>query len=374
MNNILGYDTIKNYLKASVEAGRIPHAQLFVAGEGQGGLLMAIAYATLILSHDNPKAKKQCAQLAHPDLHFAFPTATNNKMKKDPISSLFMDEWRTFVKEQPYGSLFDWFVFLDIDKKQANIGVNEAKEITNKLALKSFEGGYKIMIIWMAEKMNVEASNKLLKLLEEPADKTVFLLVVEDENALLDTIKSRCQILRFPPLSEKAIKEALIARGLADAEATKIALRAQGNFNKALQLMDNKESEEATFERWFIAWVRTAYRARGNKASIQGLLQWSDEINTVGYETQKQFLQYCAEVFRQALLLNYKANSLVYMQFADPTFQLAKFAPFIHGNNIEAIHNLLEEAQLHVERNGSGKIIFTDLAIKLTRLLHSPNN
>ena len=374
MNNILGYDTIKNYLKASVEAGRIPHAQLFVAGEGQGGLLMAIAYATLILSHDNPKAKKQCAQLAHPDLHFAFPTATNNKVKKDPISSLFMDEWRTFVKEQPYGSLFDWFVFLDIDKKQANIGVNEAKEITNKLALKSFEGGYKIMIIWMAEKMNPEASNKLLKLLEEPADKTVFLLVVEDENALLDTIKSRCQILRFPPLSEKAIKEALIARGLADAEATKIALRAQGNFNEALQLMDNKESEEATFERWFIAWVRTAYRARGNKASIQGLLQWSDEINTVGYETQKQFLQYCAEVFRQALLLNYKANSLVYMQFADPTFQLAKFAPFIHGNNIEAIHNLLEEAQLHVERNGSGKIIFTDLAIKLTRLLHSPNN
>ena len=374
MNNILGYDTIKNYLKASVEAGRIPHAQLFVAGEGQGGLLMAIAYATLILSHDNPKAKKQCAQLAHPDLHFAFPTATNNKVKKDPISSLFMDEWRTFVKEQPYGSLFDWFVFLDIDKKQANIGVNEAKEITNKLALKSFEGGYKIMIIWMAEKMNPEASNKLLKLLEEPADKTVFLLVVEDENALLDTIKSRCQILRFPPLSEKAIKEALIARGLADAEATKIALRAQGNFNKALQLMDNKESEEATFERWFIAWVRTAYRARGNKASIQGLLQWSDEINTVGYETQKQFLQYCAEVFRQALLLNYKANSLVYMQFADPTFQLAKFAPFIHGNNIEAIHNLLEEAQLHVERKGSGKIIFTDLAIKLTRLLHSPNN
>ena len=374
MNNILGYDTIKNYLKASVEAGRIPHAQLFVAGEGQGGLLMAIAYATLILSHDNPKAKKQCAQLAHPDLHFAFPTATNNKVKKDPISSLFMDEWRTFVKEQPYGSLFDWFVFLDIDKKQANIGVNEAKEITNKLALKSFEGGYKIMIIWMAEKMNVEASNKLLKLLEEPADKTVFLLVVEDENALLDTIKSRCQILRFPPLSEKAIKEALIARGLADAEATKIALRAQGNFNKALQLMDNKESEEATFERWFIAWVRTAYRARGNKASIQGLLQWSDEINTVGREVQKQFLQYCAEVFRQAFLLNYTASGLVYMQFADPTFQLAKFAPFIHGNNIEAIHNLLEEAQLHVERNGSGKIIFTDLAIKLTRLLHSPNN
>ena len=369
--DILGYDTIKGYLQASVAAGRIPHAQLFVAGEGQGGLPMAIAYATLILSDGNPRAEAQCAQLAHPDLHFAFPTATNDKVKKDPVSALFMDEWRTFVKEQPYGSLFDWFVLLGIEKKQANIGVNEAKEITNKLALKSFEGGYKVMIVWMAEKMNTEAANKLLKLLEEPAEKTLFLLVVEDENALLDTIKSRCQILRFPPLSENAIRKGLEQRGLTEAEATKIAVRAQSNFNKALQLMSNKENEEAIFERWFIAWVRSAYRARGNKTAIQGLLQWSEEVNTVGREMQKQFLQYCAEVFRQAFLLNYTASSLVYMQFNDSSFELRKFAPFIHGANIEAIHRLIEEAMLHVERNGNGKVIFTDLAIRLTRLLHA---
>lgn len=369
--DILGYDTIKGYLQASVAAGRIPHAQLFVAGEGQGGLPMAIAYATLILSDGNPRAQAQCAQLAHPDLHFAFPTATNDKVKKDPVSALFMDEWRTFVKEQPYGSLFDWFVLLGIEKKQANIGVNEAKEITNKLALKSFEGGYKVMIVWMAEKMNTEAANKLLKLLEEPAEKTLFLLVVEDENALLDTIKSRCQILRFPPLSENAIREGLEQRGLTEAEATKIAVRAQSNFNKALQLMSNKENEEAIFERWFIAWVRSAYRARGNKTAIQGLLQWSEEVNTVGREMQKQFLQYCAEVFRQAFLLNYTASSLVYMQFNDSSFELRKFAPFIHGANIEAIHRLIEEAIVHVERNGNGKVIFTDLAIRLTRLLHA---
>lgn len=369
--DILGYDTIKGYLQASVAAGRIPHAQLFVAGEGQGGLPMAIAYATLILSDGNPRAEAQCAQLAHPDLHFAFPTATNDKVKKDPVSALFMDEWRTFVKEQPYGSLFDWFVLLGIEKKQANIGVNEAKEITNKLALKSFEGGYKVMIVWMAEKMNTEAANKLLKLLEEPAEKTLFLLVVEDENALLDTIKSRCQILRFPPLSENAIRKGLEQRGLTEAEATKIAVRAQSNFNKALQLMSNKENEEAIFERWFIAWVRSAYRARGNKTAIQGLLQWSEEVNTVGREMQKQFLQYCAEVFRQAFLLNYTASSLVYIQFNDPSFELHKFSPFIHGGNIEAIHRLIEEAMLHVERNGNGKVIFTDLAIRLTRLLHA---
>ena len=354
-----------------MEAGRIPHAQLFVASEGQGALPMAIAYATLVLSQNNPKAIAQCTQLAHPDLHFAFPTSTNDKVKKDPVSSLFMDEWRTFIKEQPYGSLFDWLLFLGIEKKQAVIGVNEAKEITNKLALKSFEGGYKVMIIWMAEKMNVDSANKLLKLLEEPAEKTLFLLIVEDENALLDTIKSRCQILRFPPLSENAIREGLIAKGVAEAEATKIAIRSQGNYNKALQLMQNKENEEAVFERWFIAWVRSAYRAKGNKAAIQGLLQWSEEVNTVGREVQKQFLLYCVEVFRQAFLLNYTATDLVYIQFNDPSFDLRKFAPFVHGNNIEQIYQLIEEAIFHVERNGNGKVIFTDVAIKLTRLLHT---
>ena len=196
-------------------------------------------------------------------------------------------------------------------------------------------------------------------------------MVVEDENALLDTIKSRCQILRFPPLSENAIRKGLEQRGLTEAEATKIAVRAQSNFNKALQLMSNKENEEAIFERWFIAWVRSAYRARGNKTAIQGLLQWSEEVNTVGREMQKQFLQYCAEVFRQAFLLNYTASSLVYMQFNDSSFELRKFAPFIHGANIEAIHRLIEEAIVHVERNGNGKVIFTDLAIRLTRLLHA---
>ena len=343
--DILGYDHIKGYLKASVEAGRIPHAQLVVAAEGQGALPMAIAYASLLLAANNPKAQAQCAQLAHPDLHFVFPTAANDKVKKDPVSSLFMTEWRAFLQAQPYGTLFDWLTYLGVEKKQANIGVNEAKEITSKLALKSFEGGYKVMIIWMAEKMNVQTANKLLKLLEEPPEKTLFLLVVEDENALLDTIK-----------------------------ATQIAIRSQGNFNKALLLMQDKEDEEVVFERWFIAWVRTAYRAKGNKTSIHGLLQWSEEVSATGRETQKQFLQYCAEVFRQAFLLNYTATGLVYMQFTDPTFQLEKFAPFIHGNNIEKIHNLIEEATYHVERNGNGKLIFTDLAIKLTRLLHTKNN
>ncbi|GIM48746.1 DNA polymerase III subunit [Capnocytophaga stomatis] len=369
-NDILGYDSIKKHLKDSVEAKRIAHAQLFVGNEGCGALPLAIAYASHILCGDNNSCQTKCNNLSHPDLHFVFPTAITAKVKKDPISSLFLDEWRKFIKEQPYGSLFDWYLQLGIENKQGNIGVNEAKDITSKLSLKAFEGGYKVMIIWMAEKMNTESANKLLKLLEEPPQQTIFLLVTEDEASILDTIRSRCQILRFPPLSENAIKQGLIQKGISEGEATKLAVRAQGNFNKALRFFEETD-EENIFEKWFITWVRSAYRAKGNKSSIHGLLQWSEEIAATGREKQKQFLMYCIEVFRQALLLNYNSGSLVYSEFNDPTFDLKKFAPFVHGNNIQQIHEQLEEALFHVERNGNAKIIFTDLSIKLTRLLHT---
>lgn len=369
-DDILGYDSIKKYLKDSVEAQRIPHAQLFVGNEGSGTLPMAIAYASHILCKEEGSCLLKCNNLSHPDLHFVFPTAITTKVKKDPISALFLDEWRKFIKDKPYGSLFDWYQQLGIENKQGNIGVNEAKDITSKLSLKAFEGGYKVMVIWMAEKMNTESANKLLKLLEEPPQRTIFLLVTEDESSILDTIRSRCQILRFPPLSEKAIKEGLVKRGVAENEAVKLAVRAQGNFNKALSFLENTD-EENIFEKWFITWVRSAYRAKGNKSSIHGLLQWSEEIATSGRETQKQFLLYCIEVFRQALLMNYNSASLVYSDFKDSSFKLEKFAPFVHGNNIQQIHQQLEEALFHVERNGNAKIIFTDLSIKLTRLLHT---
>lgn len=369
-SDILGYDAIKKYLKDSVDAQRIPHAQLFVGSEGSGTLPMAIAYASYILCQNDDSCMLKCSNLSHPDLHFVYPTSTNNKVKKDPISSSFLDDWRIFIKEQPYGSLFDWYLQLGIENKQGNISVHEAKEITSKLALKAFEGGFKVMIIWMAEKMNVESANKLLKLLEEPPQKTIFLLITEDEASILDTIRSRCQILRFPPLSENAIKQALMQKGVAESDATRYAVQAQGNFNKALQLLDETE-EEDIFEKWFITWVRSAYRAKGNKSSIHGLLQWSEEIAATGREKQKQFLLYCMEVFRQAMLLNYGLGEFVYTVFKEPSFDLRKFAPFVHGNNIEQIHQRLEEALFHVERNGNAKIIFTDLSIKLTRLLHT---
>ena len=202
--NIIGQLHLKNHLKTSAENGRIPHAQLFVGKEGSGTLPTALAYAQTLLCLDNPAPDAcalKCENLAHPDLHFAFPVAANDRVKKHPISNLFLDDWRSFVKEQPYGNLFNWFQHIGVENKQGQIGVDEAEQIVKSLKLKSYEGGYKVMLIWMAEKLNTSAANKLLKLLEEPPEKTVFLLVTEDEEQLINTIVSRCQILHFPVLS-----------------------------------------------------------------------------------------------------------------------------------------------------------------------------
>jgi len=345
--DILGLSHIKNHLALSANAGRIPHAQMFVGPEGSGTLPMALAYMQYIVcgnqNGENSGGNEACNlkfnSLSHPDMHFAFPVSNSDKVKSHAVSNHYMEEWRQFLKEQPYGNLFDWYRFIGIEKKQGQIGVDEALDVVKKLALKSYEGGYKVMLIWMAEKMNNSAANKLLKLIEEPPEKTVFIMVAEDEEQIIQTIRSRCQILHFPPLAENDIAKAL-------------------------------EHKDLVFEKWFVQWVRAAFKAKGNKAVINELIQWSDEIAKTGRETQKKFMQYCLAVMRQAMLVNFNVKDLAYMQIHVDGFSLEKFAPFIHENNISSIVEELENAMYHIERNGNSKIIFTDLSIKLTRLLH----
>jgi DNA polymerase-3 subunit delta' len=376
--HILGLEHIKSHLVTTTETGRVAHAQLFVGPEGSGVLPMAIAYAQYLLcgntggenEGENTVCNTKCNSLTHPDLHFAFPVSNSDKVKSHAVSDHYLEEWRMFVSEQPYGNLFDWYRLIGIEKKQGQIGVDEAQDMVKKLSLKSYEGGYKVLIVWMAEKMNVSAANKLLKLIEEPPNKTVLLLLAEDEEQIINTIRSRCQILNFPPLAEQVITDELLARGVAQTEALTIALEANGNFNKALDLL-NKDSEDLVFERWFVQWVRSAFKAKGNKGAIQELILWSDEVSKTGREVQKKFLNYCLTMMRQALLLNYKAKELVYTKVHMEGFDLNKFAPFVHENNILDIVKELEEAIFHVERNGNSKLIFTDLSIKLTRLLHA---
>ncbi|MGL2987979.1 DNA polymerase III subunit delta' [Flavobacterium sp. RSSA_27] len=377
-STVLGQQHIIKHLLNSAESGRIPHAQLFVGPEGCGTLAVAIAYAQYILCQnsngENLNGNESCnlkfQNLAHPDLHFVYPTVTTEEVKTKPKSIDFLSDWRTFVLKNPYGSLLDWYSFLGVQNKQGEIRVDDAQEILKSLALKAYEGGYKVMIVWMADKLNTAAANKLLKLLEEPPAKTIFLLITENEEAIISTIRSRCQAIHFNGIPEQDVAQALIRNHQLDPKsAQNIAHQAQGNYNKALHLL-HQDADDLVFEEWFVVWVRAAFKAKGNAAAIQDLMQWSEEIAQLGREKQKKFLEFCIEMFRQALLLNYQAEALVYLAPKVDKFKLENFAPFIHGNNINAIFTQLSEALYHIERNGNAKIIITDLSIQLTRLLH----
>ena len=377
-SRIIGQENIKSHLVRTVDNGRIPHAQLFVAPTGSGALPMAIAYAQYILCSNtggenntgDPACNLKFEKLSHPDLHFAFPVTTNANVKKHPTSDAFLEEWWEFVSDHPYGSLFNWYQRLGIENKQGQIGVDEAEEIVKKLSLKAYEGGYKVMIIWMAEKMNTSAANKLLKLIEEPPSKTVLLLLAEDEEQILKTITSRCQILNFQGLTEYDIKNRLMEdHQLEESQAIRVAHQSHGSWNKAVHML-KRDDNELAFEKWFITWVRTAFKAKGDASVVQDLITWSEEIAKTGRETQKRFLDYCSQFFRQAMLANYGAGSLVYLETGMRNFDLEKFAPFIHGANIEDIHKAVEDASYHIERNGNAKIILLDLSMQLTRFLH----
>ncbi|NMH28424.1 DNA polymerase III subunit [Flavobacterium silvaticum] len=377
-SEILAQDDVKEYLASSADSGRIPHAQLFVGAEGSGTLAMAIAYSQYILckneSGENNGPNQACnlkfSNFSHPDLHFVYPTVTNEDVKKNPKSLDFLGDWRDFLQTNIYGSLYDWLQLLGVKNQQGEIRVEDANDMVKSMSLKAYEGGYKVMIVWMADKLNIAASNKILKLLEEPTPQSLFILISENEEDILPTIKSRCQVIRFKPLPEKVMADALMEKtGLAPREALLLARQAQGNFNKAQKLV-HSDSEENPFEEWFVVWVRAAFRAKGNAAAINDLIGWSEKIASLGRETQKKFLDFCTDMFRQALLLNYQVTPLVYYEPKVEKFRLENFATYVNDKNIADIFRELSDAMYHIERNANAKIVLTDLSIKLTRLIH----
>ncbi len=374
--NVIGNKKTVDYLTSSVDDSRIAHAQLFVGPEGIGMLQIAISYAKYILckgknveNSDFENCQNKVSQLSHPDVHYVFPVTSTENVKSHPVSDNFLKEWKEFVNLHPFGTIQDWYSHLGVEKKQGQIGVDEALEIVKKLSLKSYEGGYKVMIIWMADKMNTAASNKILKILEEPPQKTIFILITDSLDEILTTIKSRCQIIEFNKPELKEIEGYLHSKGVSETSSKRYAHLSQGDVNKALKFSNN-EKDDTLYEEWFVKWVRSAFKAKGNAASIIELISWSEEVASYGREVQKQFLHYCIEFFRQALLENYTTKGLVYLDEGLDDFELKKFAPFVNGSNIDEIFKELSDAIYHIERNGNGKIILTDLSIKLTRLIH----
>ncbi len=373
--DIIGQKHISEYLRHVVETDRVPHALLFSGEEGSGTLPAAIHLASALICSEHSDADKcraMCGKLQHPDLHFAFPTAANQKVKSHPVSDSFLEEWREFVQRNPYAELFDWYRYIGVENKQGKIGVDEAKNIVQKLRYRPHDGKYQVMIIWMAEMMHASAANKLLKIIEEPPKRTVFILITRDEEQIIDTIRSRCQKVDFGPVGTEDIAQALVARRQMDPEQARIwAERAQGSYGRALRMLYRKDDIEK-FDRLFVHLVRSAFRAKGNPAIVNELIEWSQSIAGEGREVQKEFLLFAVEVFRQALLANYGLEHLVHYRSLTGGFELLKFAPFVHNGNITGIINELEEALLQIRRNGNAKLIFLDLSMKLIRWLHTP--
>lgn len=372
-DEIIGQQNLKKQLQNSIKEDRISHAQLYIGKPGYGVLPLALAYASEVICKQSEKCLLQINRLQHPDLHLSFPTINNTTEKKEAISSDYIKQFREFIIEDPYRDINQWYAYINEDKKQGIISVKEIENIIDNLNLKSFEGGYKVQIIWMVETMRVEAANKLLKILEEPPAKTLFTLIAEDDKKILPTILSRCQKITVNALENNEISDHLQNRFSLDKETADIlAKRADGDWDVACKLIKNNTLQEE-FEKYFIRWNRAAVMAPKKPQFLREIVDWSLEISAWGREKQKNFLQFCAETFRQALLQNYESSSLVNNPLTYENFKWDNFSHFVHGKNIEDILEEINNAFFHIERNGSAKIIFLDMGIKLTRFLARKN-
>ncbi len=381
---IIGQEEVKHQLRQSVREGRIPHAQLFAGVSGTGKLQLALAYAQYVncphrTDEDSCGECPTCRQyqnLQHPDLHFAFPIV---KTDGGDTCDAFMEPWRSIILEQRYFDLDDWYKELGVETKQGMIYEKESSEILRKLSLKPFGDGFKVMIIWQPEKMNATCANKLLKILEEPPERTLFIMVSEHPEQLLSTIQSRVQTIRVPRLKDKEIAEALAVRHhISIADAEDIARIANGSYLQALKKSDETEENRQEL-RDFIALFRDAYTVGVLKdpkmkfESLKRLRQWSMDMadSKVGREKQKHFLQYAQNQVRENYIRNFGHQELNYQMSDERDFSV-KFAPFIHNGNAEQIMLELEKAERQIEQNGNAKVIFFDLCLQMIILIKKP--
>ncbi len=366
-DEIAGHEQIKKQLKGTIAENRVSHAQLFAGKEGYGTLPLALAYAEEILKQENEQAASKVEHLNHLDLHFSFPVFTEGK---NTLSKKRFTEFREMILDNPYSSLDNWTAALESENKQFFISADEIQEQNQKFALKSFEGGTKILIIWRADKMNASASNKLLKFLEEPPAKTVILLTADNMNDLLPTIISRTQIIEVPRIEDAELEIYLRKKGEKNDEKIAAAVyEAQGNLNTALAILSSDE-ENNEFEKLFVQWVRDAFQVKKKPEFLKNIIFWARDISTWNREKQKKFLEYCSDMFRLALLQNYGSSELVYRKIDASGFNWESFSRFIHGANIEEILEQITEADYHLTRNANAKIVWTDLGIRLSRYIH----
>ena len=368
--DIIGQPKIKKHLIESVHKGIVPHARIFYGGEGVGKLPIAIAYARY-LNCTNPSKTDACGKclsclkfdkLAHPDLHFAFPMV-QKRSEKLLVCDHYLPQWRSFLTTNTYFNLNDWLQYINAKNAQGMIYAQESEEIIRKLNLKVYEAKYKIMVVWLPEKMNLECANKLLKLIEEPPARTIFLLISEDMDKVIPTIKSRCQPIYVKPIEHEAMMKSIINKySLSQNDAQSVAHIANGSFSKAIDLIvADKESQ-------ILLKLFDKMMSAAASRNIKLIKKAADDLSKTGREAQKNFLIYALRMFREYFVSNLNVPEIVYLNRNE--HQLSQqYSAVINEANIEILADEFSLAHKQIEQNGNAKIIFLDLCLKLTMLL-----
>ncbi|GAB4333367.1 MAG: hypothetical protein OHK0038_09410 [Flammeovirgaceae bacterium] len=366
-SEIIGLDETKQMLIQAIRQGHIAHAQLFIGNEGSANLAIALAYATYLnctqkLDNDSCGECPSCRKydkLLHPDLNFIFPTNTTKKITKreEALSNgELLKDWRKFVLENPYRNLTEWAAFIGAENKQCIIPKEESRNIIKALSFKAFEADYKVMIIWQPEWMHDATANAILKILEEPPAKTVFILVANQIEKILATILSRTQKVVVRAFDDKEIAQYLQEKeGCSLEKATEVAYLAEGNLQEAIRLIDQVQDDQQTF---FKEWMRECY-----KGDYQAILKRSEDFKAWGREAQKSLMQYSLGIIREALISKYSPE-LSHITPAKQEF-VQNFAKIIHASNAEMLQKELNQAYYHLERSASANITFVNLSISI---------
>ena len=368
--NVIGHEKIKERLIRSVKEQRISHALMFTGPEGTGKLALALAFAQYV-SCRNRNENDSCGEcpscrkyqkLAHPDLHFVFPVFPTKEFKK-PVSDDFLPRWREMIQKTPYFTLSQWLGFIDNENAQGLIYERESDSIMRKLNLKSFEAEYKVMIIWLPEKMHKSCSNKLLKLIEEPPSKTLFLLITEDEEAVISTIRSRTQLIKIPFIDKESMRKALESRGeISQKQISDLVKLSNGNYIIAMEYLDPDENTTLFFAK-FQEMMRFAYLRQ-----VFDLTQWADEMAGLGRDRQKAFFAFALRLIREYFMMNMNRSNLIYLKEEEKEWG-NKFAPFINERNIIPFSKEFELGIQHISMNGNPRIIFLDTALRMVKLI-----
>lgn len=373
-SEVIGQEEAKKRLKGMVADDRLPHAMMLCGPEGSGKMALALAFASYLLCERRSDADDSCGQCwqcamlrkwAHPDLHFTFPTIKLPSMSPEhkPVSDDFAAQWRQLLASGPYFSLNQWMEAIGAENQQAIITAGESDELSRKLSIKSSQGGYKVSLIWLPERMNAECANKLLKLIEEPPSQTVFIMVCEEPDKLLDTIRSRTQRIDIKRIDDASIRQALMERRGLDADtATRITRIANGSWLKAVGALD-ADNENEQFLMMFQKLMRLAYSRK-----VKELKQWSEAMQTMGREKQKRFLAYFLRLVRENFAYNFMQPELNYMTQQEEDFA-RNFARFVNEKNVLQMNELGNRAIRDISQNANAKIVFFDMAMQMIVLL-----